>query len=286
MSDTLTASRPMEALRDAYRRDGAVLVKGALNKAELAKCRAALDWAVANPGPNASGMLRGTSQESFVDNSNPAAKPKLDALMAELPLGRMFAELWGSKHVWYFAEEIFLKTGGVGPRTFWHQDTSYLPWGGMHWGNAWISFESVPKSNALEIVRGSHLGTRYDGPTFADPDDPTDPLHGHELPRLPDIEAARKADPNSWDVISWASEPGDVLVLHPNSLHGGAPVDAAFPDRHTIVFRFFGDDATFHPLPSVSRTRGYARNGMLFHDEMAKLEPGDPFRSPVFRQVV
>ncbi|HEY2884668.1 MAG TPA: phytanoyl-CoA dioxygenase family protein [Rhizomicrobium sp.] len=275
-----------ESLRQKYREDGAVLVRGALNKEQLVKCREALDWGAANPGPNASGMLVGTDQQSFVDNSNPAAKPRLDAMMAEMPFGQLFSELWGSKHVWYFAEEIFLKTGGVGPRTFWHQDTSYLPWGGMHWGNAWISFEPVPKSNALEIVRSSHLGTRYDGPTFRDPNDPTDPLHGGDaLPRLPDIEAERKANPGAWDVMSWATEPGDVVVLHPNSLHGGAPVDAAFPNRHTIVFRFFGDDSTFHPLPAVSRTPGFARNGMLFQSEMAKLEPGAPFRSSVFRQV-
>jgi hypothetical protein len=62
-------------------------------------------------------------------------------------------------------------------------------------------------------------------------------------------------------------------------------VDANFRDRHTIVFRFFGDDATFYPLPAVSRAPGFARNGMLFREEMAKLEPGEPFRSPVFQQV-
>jgi ectoine hydroxylase-related dioxygenase (phytanoyl-CoA dioxygenase family) len=145
-----------ESLRQRYREDGAVVVRGLLNKEQLATCRAALDWAVANPGPNASGMLKGTEHQSFVDNANPNAKPKLDAMMADMPFGGLFSELWGSKNVWYFAEEIFLKTGGVGPRTFWHQDTSYLPWDGMHWGNAWISFESVPKANALEVVRGSH----------------------------------------------------------------------------------------------------------------------------------
>ena len=49
--------------------------------------------------------------------------------------------------------------------------------------------------------------------------------------------------------------------------------------------RCVGDDATFHPLPEVSRS-GYARNGILFKKEMAKLNAGDPFRSPVFQQVV
>ena len=101
---------------------------------------------------------------------------------------------------------------------------------------------------------------------------------------LADVEAERKANPDAFEILSWATEPGDVLVLHPASLHGGAPVDGAFPNRHTLVLRFFGDDATFSPLPEESRS-GYARNGVLFRKEMAELNPGDSFRSPVFRQV-
>ena len=102
------------------------------------------------------------------------------------------------------------------------------------------------------------------------------------LPRLPDIEAERARDPNAYDVISWATEPGDVLLLHPGSLHGGAPVDADFPSRHTLVFRFFGDDATYRSLPD-SR---FTRHGILFGKETAALKDGDPYRSPVFRQLV
>jgi hypothetical protein len=80
----------------------------------------------------------------------------------------------------------------------------------MHWGNAWISFEAVPERNALEIVRGSHRGILYDG-TFRDPNDPIEPLHGGGvLPRLPDIEAERKVDPNAYDILRWATE----LNLH------------------------------------------------------------------------
>lgn len=274
-----------QALRNAFRDDGAVLAKGVLDEGQLARCREVFDWNVENPGPHASKMYPGTSQESHVDNSNPNAKARLDELVSTLPFGQIFADLWGSEHVWYFAEEVFLKTGGRGGRTQWHQDTSYLPWGGTHWGNAWISFEAVPKANALEIVRGSQRGIRYDGPTFVDPDDPTQPLHGHALPRLPDIEAERKTNPASWDVLSWATEPGDVVLLHPNSLHGGAPVDPSFPDRHTLVLRFFGDDATYLPLPGSSDGR-IPPEGFLFIEEMAKLKAGEPFRSPVFRQIV
>ncbi|MBV7586220.1 phytanoyl-CoA dioxygenase family protein [Pseudomonas sp. PDM33] len=274
------------SLSKAFLEDGAVLIKGFLDKEQLARCREAYDWSVENHGPNAFRMFDGTEQQSHVDNANPVAKTKLEELVSSLPFGQLFAELWGSQNVWYFAEEVFLKAGGHGSRTLWHQDTSYLPWAGNHWGNAWISFESVPKKNALEIIRGSHRGPRYDGTTFLDPSDPTQPLHGGDtLPRLPDIEAQRRENPDAYDVLSFATEPGDIVVLHPGSLHGGAPVDETFPNRHTFVFRFFGDDATFRPLPSQSAS-GYPEQGILFTEELKSLKQGDAFRHPTFRQLV
>jgi hypothetical protein len=270
----------------AFAEDGAVLIEGCLDEAQLALCRHAFEWGLENPGPHSTSLFNGTVHQTHNDNANPYAKSRLDELVGTLPFGRLFADLWGSEHVWYFAEELFLKRGGNGARTPWHQDTSYLPWAGMHFGNAWISFEAVPRRNALEIVRGSHRGTRYDGTTFQDLDDPTQPLHGGgALPRLPDIEAERRADPQAYDVISWATQPGDVVLLHPGVLHGGAPVDAGFPDRHTLVLRFFGDDAVFSPLPDHSDS-GFTPAGVLFLEELASLRRGDPFRSPCFRQLV
>ena len=78
-------------------------------------------------------------------------------------------------------------------------------------------------------------------------------MHGGDaLPRLPDIEAERKEDPNAYDILSWATQPGDIVVFHPGMLHGGAPVDTKFKERHTLVLRFFGDEAKFRSLPSQS----------------------------------
>jgi hypothetical protein len=62
-------------------------------------------------------------------------------------------------------------------------------------------------------------------------------------------------------------------------------VDEAFPDRHTFVFRFFGDDATFRPLPEHSAA-GYPQQGVLFSEELSTLKAGDPFRHPTFRQLI
>lgn len=275
-----------ESLREQFNKDGAVLLENCLNQAQLAQCRAIFDYGVKHPGPMATQLETGSDQRTLNDNANPNLIERCNELVKTLPLAKIFSEVWGSKHVWYFAEELFGKEGGTPGRSMWHQDTAYLPWGGEHWANAWISFEPVPKRNALEIVRGSHHGTLYDGTTFMNPDDPTDPLHGYDqLPRLPDIEAVRTTDPDAFDIISWATQPGDVVALHPGSLHGGAPVDSAAPDRHTLVLRFFGDDAVFRALPGKSRSR-YTPAGVLHLEHIAHLNEGDPYRSPFYVQLV
>ncbi len=282
--------KPTPAQIEAFRNDGAVLFKDCLTDQQLADCYEAFKWNVENPGPFKFNRLDGTTLQTHIDNANPYSKEKLDNLVMSLPFAKIFKELWGSEHVWYFAEEVFLKQGGNSGRGPWHQDTANLPWAGKHWGNAWITFQSIPKKNSLEIVRGSHNGIQYDGASFSNPDDPTEPLYGDGTwPRLPPIDKDLAEDPNSWDVLSWAIEPKDIIFLHPRSLHGGAPVDENCPTRHTLVLRFFGDDATFSPLPNGAegyRGVDFARNGILFTDEMKKLNKGDAFRSPIFRQVI
>src|SRR5262245_30434529 len=89
-----------DSMRQAFRDEGAVLVKGVLNQQQLARCRTAFDWAVENHGPNAYRIFDGTDQQSHNDNANPLAKARLEELVTSLPFGRLFADLWGSERVW------------------------------------------------------------------------------------------------------------------------------------------------------------------------------------------
>ncbi len=270
---------------DEFQKDGATCIRNCLTDQQLEDCYTAFKWNIENPSPANFTALNGTVLETHIDNCNYHAKDRLDALVKTLPFGEIFKQLWGSKHVWYFAEEVFAKEGGNSGRGLWHQDTSNLPWAGKHWGNAWITFQTIPKKNSLEIIRGSHKGPQYDGASFLNPEDPTDPLHGDGTwPRLPHIDKDLAEDPNSWDVLSWVIEPKDVVFLHPHALHGGASVDKKTPTRHTLVLRFFGDDATFRPLP-MAKPR-YARNGPYFIEHMSKLNEGDLFRASVFQQLI
>jgi ectoine hydroxylase-related dioxygenase (phytanoyl-CoA dioxygenase family) len=255
--------------REAYARDGVVRLPGALDAAELAAARAAYDWSLAHPGPGASRIRQATEATFYNDLFNPDCLTGYRAMLEASPIPALVADLWGSPDVWFMYEQVFLKEGGEARRTPWHQDSSYLAIAGPHLAVVWISFDPVPKPDSLEFVRGSHRGVLYNGSRFELGDD-TAPLHpGSPLPRLPEIEADRGA----WDIVSWAVEPGDLIVFHPATLHGGAPTHPG-GRRRTLTLRFFGDEAFYDP-----RDGGAGPPIKGFHQ---RLGAGDRFRDPSF----
>lgn len=279
-----------QSVKEAFRSDGAILAEGLLTELMLKKCKDCFDWSVTHPSDNAAKIYEGTADEHYNDISNPDGLEIYKSLLEEAPFVDFLTELWESEHIWFLSEEIFIKKNGRAGRSPWHQDTAYFPYTGMHLANCWLSFEYLPKANSLEIVRGSHLGAQYDGSSYNDPSNPTKPMWDvPELPRLPDIEADRTVDPTSWDVLSWPSEPGDVVICHSGTLHGGAPVDSLCPTRNTLVLRFFGDDTTYRALPSVKPDYFHdIRDDLTATSNQPKetgLRDGDPFRDPGLLQL-
>jgi ectoine hydroxylase-related dioxygenase (phytanoyl-CoA dioxygenase family) len=266
------------ANRDAFRKDGVVLLRGALDAAAMAEAQRAYEWSLANPSRGAA-TFPGSDGVFYQDLANRNAGPAYARVLAESPAADLAGELWGSPDVWFMYEQVFLKEGGKTRRTPWHQDTSYLPITGEQLVVMWIAFDPVAKEHALEFVRGSHRGVLHDGSRF-DPDDDTAPLYGDgTLPRLPDIEKERER----FDIVSFAVEPGDVVAFHPSMLHGGAPTPAG-GRRRTLSLRFFGADVRYAPrqgfgvmLPDEPTT--------YFEELPGRLEPGDAFRHPGFPKV-
>ena len=256
-------------LREAYARDGVVFLPKALSAAALAQAQAAYDWSLANPGRGASRVRQANDSTFYNDLFNPDCLTGYRAMLEASPIPAMVADLWGAPDVWFMYEQVFLKEGGEARRTPWHQDSSYLTIAGPHLAVVWITFDAVTAADSLEFVRGSQLGQLYNGSRFELGDD-TAPLHpGSTLPRLPDIEAAR----GDFDIVSWACEPGDLVVFHPSLLHGGAPTHPG-GRRRTLTLRFFGDQCVYDP-----REGGAGPPIPGFHQRM---RAGDPFRDPAF----
>jgi ectoine hydroxylase-related dioxygenase (phytanoyl-CoA dioxygenase family) len=273
------------SIRKTYQTDGVIRIQGALDADALAKTEAAYRWSLANPGRGASTFAQDKPGTFYQDLANPKALDAYREMLLQTPVADIVADLWDARDVWFMYEQVFLKEGGESRRTPWHQDASYLPVEGSQLAVMWISFEPVAKENSLEFVRGSHRGALYDGSRF-DPADDTAPLYGNGvLPRLPNIEAER----DKWDIVSWAVEPGDVLIFHTAMLHGGGPTHQG-NRRRTLSLRFFGDDAIYTPrLPAVmseSSQEVFPRDDDASASTLAKLprtlSPGDPFRHPEF----
>jgi ectoine hydroxylase-related dioxygenase (phytanoyl-CoA dioxygenase family) len=165
-------------------------------------------------------------------------------------------------------------------RTPWHQDSSYLPVDGRHIAVVWISLDALDDASSLEFVRGSHRGPLYNTSAFDATDDTEPIVDDGFLPRLPDIEVVR----DTYDLVSFAVEPGDVVVFHANVLHGGAPTRPG-QRRRTVSLRYFGEDAVFAPRTRPAEDPEGARASGTIADAFVSIAPGAPFRHPMFRKV-
>jgi len=238
---------------ETFRADGVIHLPQALASAGLDIARIAYQWSLDHPGKGATQLAPGTPGTFYGDLANPACFPAYERVHSATVLPEIVSALWQKPDVWFMYEQVFLKVGTdeeAVRRTPWHQDLPYLPVSGHDLAVVWITFEPLDKKESLEFVVGSHRGTLYDGSRF-DPEDDTAPLYGTgELPRLPDIEAMR----DRFNIVSFAVEPGDLVVFHPATLHGGAAT-APGATRSTLSLRYFGEDAVVAARPGDTMER-------------------------------
>lgn len=236
--------------RTEFLTHGATKLTGFLDEAELSACRECIEWMV-RESPNASKTTQKFT--AALETTLPTFTPMLQLA----PWAEMLASAWGSSNVWYYDNAVFVKKDGKAGRTPLHRDTHGVPFAGEHLAVCWVSLDSVPAQHALEFVKGSHR----DQPAAFD--------------NLGDYFAARTTGLPSGSILSWATEPGDVILFHPNVIHGGAAVDSGFPARHTLTLRFFGDDAFVRKLGSF----------VLPPCHRMDLRDGELFRHPQFLQL-
>lgn len=231
---------------DAFRRDGAVILRGLLQPAQVATLRAGIDANLARPSPRAKVASSNADPGFFIEDfccwdENPAYRD----FIFNVPLAAVAGELTGSEAIRLYHDHMLTKEPGTRQRTPWHQDQPYYNVEGRQTCSFWIPVDPVSREATLEFVAGSHLGPWLMPRTFLNNEAKWFPAGS--LTELPDIEA-RRAD---FPIIGWAVEPGDVVAFNMLTLHGSAGVE---PGRRRRVFslRMIGDDVRHAPRSWVT----------------------------------
>lgn len=262
-----------------FQRDGVLIVENAFTEQDMELIEAAYQGNLENPSPLAQQLYAengGTFIQSVEDSS---PKPTFRAMFEGTPVAAIARSIFGSGGVWYFHDQLFFKQGDPDKpvrRTPWHQDTVYHPIDGSKFVVFWIAMHDVAADCALEVIRGSHKGTLYNG-SFFDPADDTRPVYDEkEMPRLPNIEAHRE----DWDIVTCAVKRGDLLAFHPSCLHGGGFTPAG-TTRRSLSLRMVGDDVVHVTRPTVESDSPTANNIGDDEEELVARIKKLPLGSPI-----
>lgn len=191
--------------------------------------------------------------------------PEFDTFIMESPAAELIGRVIGSKTVRFFVDAIFMKEPNCDARTYWHSDAPSWPVHGNHVPTMWMPLHPVSAElSSLEYVAGSHkmdLGETPWPETFNSEslEQPSD------RPAYYDWEA-RRDDPTV-RFVSYDMDPGDVVILHPETYHGGgANLHPSLP-RIAISTRWLGDDVIWDPRPESVNIPGLP---------LDKMQPGRP----------
>lgn len=142
-----------------------------------------------------------------------------------------------------FYMTVFIRSPGTRNRTPWHPDQPSWSAAGNQACSVWMSVDPVLADTALEFVRGSHRWqNKYRRPPFFKSRYENDDRS--LLPEFPGIESDR----GQFDIVSWAMEPGDCLVFHGMTAHGGSGDLPPELGRRAVSVQWLGDDARFRNL--------------------------------------
>jgi ectoine hydroxylase-related dioxygenase (phytanoyl-CoA dioxygenase family) len=254
MTDANPASRPLRPITSeeiaAFRRDGAVVLRQILPLEWVRRVGAALDALDADP-PALAQRTESDGARSLVVQLAASVSDELRRYAFESPAAEIAATLHGSAQLHYYLDQVFCKQPGRVGETDWHQDTAYLNVEGHDLIRVWTPCDPVPRELAIEVVRGSHrwnVTYRTNIPEAAR--QPAAQAGGYSygnldadlsLPPVPDIAGQR----DSFDILGWAVEPGDVVVFHGHILHGAGGLPHHPLPRRAFAVLYAGDDERF-----------------------------------------
>jgi ectoine hydroxylase-related dioxygenase (phytanoyl-CoA dioxygenase family) len=255
---------------DAYNTDGVVPLRGVLAPAQLEQLAQAIEDDIKTPGP----FFHGYKSDEGLFHGNLRlweTHPTFRAICLNSGLQAIARQFFGSNKINLLYDQLFVKEAAMSQRTRWHNDQPYWPIRGWQVLSLWIALDKTTAENGrLEFVRGSHRWDRWFQPeTFGKTEAINQYERNPEFEDIPDIEADR----DSYDIVSWDLEPGDVYLFHAMTVHGAGGNTLANRRRRGYTVRYTGDDVVYDVRPGLSQP--------LVYDKLVPGQALDSDRYPV-----
>lgn len=230
----------------AFRRDGAVCLRGLFDADWLDVLADAVERDKAEPGP----MVRyntpeGEAGEFFVDFQLWQRWPGARRFVEESPAAAIAARMLGASRIVFYHDHLLVKEPGTGQPTPWHHDQPYYPVDGEMVGSIWLPLDPVPKEVCVEYVAGSHRWGRWFAPRYFNSDTTALKVDDGRFEAMPDIDAER----GRHRFMSWDLEPGDCIFFHALTVHGAPGNPSATRRRRAYATRWLGEDARYGSRP-------------------------------------
>jgi ectoine hydroxylase-related dioxygenase (phytanoyl-CoA dioxygenase family) len=165
----------------------------------------------------------------------------LDSVLPEVASGLLSCD-----RINYLDDQIFVKEPGTPDRTAFHQDYTYFHISGWKGCVMWICADPADNSSGVPCyVRGSHRwNVEFQANVF---------LAHIGFPGSVGADLSAVEDhPEQFDIVSFETKPGDVIVHHFRTVHGAGGNSSARP-RRALSLRYCGDDIRFKTRPGAPR---------------------------------
>jgi len=233
-------------LADSFATDGAVYLSGAFAD-WVEVLREGVDRNEADPSEFFNDNGTASDPGRFWDdycNWNRIAEYEFFAFRSGI--ADVAAALMRSQTIQLFHEHVLVKEPDAPRHTPWHCDAPYYFVDGSQTVSFWIPLDPVPLESTLRLIRGSHLwdeavhpvrwatGSGFYG------DDEAIQSGGFQPAPDPD------AQPDRFEILEWACEPGDAVAFHYRTVHG---TRGSASLRRAFSLRVLGDDARYVQQP-------------------------------------
>lgn len=253
----------------AFRRDGAVVLRGAFGADWLDMLARGIERNLAEPGPMATGYTDdGKPGRFFGDYCNWQRIGEYRDFVTGSPAAAIAARLSGATQIQLFHEHVLVKEPQTAEPTPWHHDLPYYAVDGAQTVSLWTPLDPVRQEVCPHFVAGSHRWDRLFYPRLFKDGGNYD-YQGPGYEPVPDIDG----EPDAYEILSWALEPGDTLAFHFRTLHNGPP-NPGPGRRRGFSSRWLGDDVRYAERPG--------RPSPPYPEMGIDLKPGDRMREDWF----